>query len=117
MLVDLDNRQACPQNTTASRYTEPASRAINAPAISAAHPDPVAKHAPSTAKPSAVPAAFGRPKDLGDVPLIDRFRGFQSLLQKPLDLPLDGHGPENRRYTTHYNRIAGNKGLACLAMA
>ncbi|KAF2690132.1 hypothetical protein K458DRAFT_99099 [Lentithecium fluviatile CBS 122367] len=39
----------------------PASRAINASAISAAHPDPVAPHAPPTANPYAVPTAFGRP--------------------------------------------------------
>lgn len=41
----------------------PASRAINASAISAAHPDPIAPHAPSTAaaNPYAVPAVLGRP--------------------------------------------------------
>jgi len=39
----------------------PASRAINASAISAAHPDPVAPHAPLVANPYAVPTAFGRP--------------------------------------------------------
>jgi hypothetical protein len=39
----------------------PASRAINASAISAAHPDPVAQHGPPAANPYAVPTAFGRP--------------------------------------------------------
>jgi hypothetical protein len=39
----------------------PASRAINASAISAAHPDPVAPQAPPIANPYAVPTAFGRP--------------------------------------------------------
>lgn len=39
----------------------PASRAINASAISAAHPDPVVPHAQPTSNPYAVPTAFGRP--------------------------------------------------------
>lgn len=41
----------------------PASRAINASAISAAHPDPIASAnpAPATSNPYAVPSAFGRP--------------------------------------------------------
>jgi hypothetical protein len=91
MLIDLDNGQSRFQGKTASPQAEPfevsayitgagpASRTINTSAISAAHPDPVAQHAPPAANPYAVPAAFGRPNNLGDVPLIDLSDSFALL--------------------------------------